>query len=75
MLDSIREMLTRRFYERRQLSGNQKDPLTIEVEKTISRRIEKGKKFQGYPIPSSRLQVKGNGLDFVVDLERRTCSC
>ncbi|XP_020874789.1 uncharacterized protein LOC110226681 [Arabidopsis lyrata subsp. lyrata] len=75
LLDSIREMLTRWFYERRVLSAKQKDPLTIEVEKKISRRIEKGKFFKVYPITSNRLQVKANGFDFVVDLERRTCSC
>ncbi|XP_010513213.2 PREDICTED: uncharacterized protein LOC104789175 [Camelina sativa] len=50
LLDSIREMLTRWFYERRALSEQQNGPLTIEVEKKISRRIEKGEKFKDYLI-------------------------
>ncbi|KAG7536838.1 Zinc finger SWIM-type [Arabidopsis suecica] len=75
LLDSIREMLTCWFYERRVKSAKQKDPLTVEVEKKISRRIEKGKTFKAYPITRNRLQVKANGVNFVVDLEQRTCSC
>ncbi|XP_010451595.1 PREDICTED: uncharacterized protein LOC104733738 [Camelina sativa] len=58
LLDSIREMLTRWFYERRALSEQQNDPLTIEVEQKISRRIEKGKKFKAYPTSQFILQIK-----------------
>ncbi|XP_010419363.1 PREDICTED: uncharacterized protein LOC104705068 [Camelina sativa] len=75
LLDSIREMLTRWFFERRELSVKQKDPLTVKVENKISRRIVKGKFFKSYHIGRNILHVKANGLDFVVDLERRTCSC
>ncbi|XP_010418877.1 PREDICTED: uncharacterized protein LOC104704499 [Camelina sativa] len=50
LLDSIREMLTRWFYESRKLSAMNKYPLTVEVEKNISRIIEKGKFMNGYPI-------------------------
>ncbi|XP_019084935.1 PREDICTED: uncharacterized protein LOC109126186 [Camelina sativa] len=75
LLDSIREMMTRWFYESRELSAKQKDSLTVEVEKKISRRIEKGKFMNDYPMSRSMLQVKGNGVDNIVDLERRTCSC
>ena len=53
----------------------QNDPLTVEVESKISRRIEKGKTFKTYPITKNRLQVKGHGFDFVVDLVKRSCSC
>ena len=48
----------------------QNDPLTVEVESKISRRIEKGKTFKTYPITRNRLQVKGHGFDFVVDLKK-----
>ncbi|XP_010424726.1 PREDICTED: uncharacterized protein LOC104709876 [Camelina sativa] len=75
LLDSIREMLTRWFYERRAQSEQQNDPLTIDVEQKISRRIEKGEKFKAYPISQFILQIKGKGVDFIVDLEKRTCSC
>ncbi|XP_019092300.1 PREDICTED: uncharacterized protein LOC104748569 [Camelina sativa] len=75
LLDSIREMMTRWFYESRELSAKHKDPLTVEVEKKISRRIEKGKFMNGYLMSRSQIQVKGNGVDYIVDLERRTCSC
>ncbi|XP_010456453.1 PREDICTED: uncharacterized protein LOC104737900 [Camelina sativa] len=67
--------MTRWFYESRELSAKQKDPLIVEVENKISRRIEKGKFMNGYPMSRSMLQVKGNGVDYIVDLERRTCSC
>ncbi|XP_010456890.1 PREDICTED: uncharacterized protein LOC104738409 [Camelina sativa] len=75
LLDSIREMLTRWFIEQRELSAKQKDPLTVKVENKISRRIGKGKYFKSYRIGRNILQVKANRVDFVVDLERRTCSC
>ncbi|XP_010467673.1 PREDICTED: uncharacterized protein LOC104747692 [Camelina sativa] len=74
LLDSIREMLTRWFFERRELSAKQKDPLTVKVEKKMSRRIVKGKYFKSYPIGRNIIQVKAHGVDFVVDLERRTCT-
>ncbi|XP_019097482.1 PREDICTED: uncharacterized protein LOC104772779 [Camelina sativa] len=75
LLDSIREMLTRWFFERRELSAKQKDPLTVKVEKKMSRRIVKDKYFKSYPIGRNIIQVKAHGVDFVVDLERRTCTC
>ncbi|XP_010481168.1 PREDICTED: uncharacterized protein LOC104760012 [Camelina sativa] len=75
LLDSIKEMLTRWFFERRELSAKQKDPLTVKVEKKMSRRIVKGKYFKSYPIGRNIIQVKAHGVDFVVDLERRTCTC
>ncbi|XP_019097458.1 PREDICTED: uncharacterized protein LOC109131221 [Camelina sativa] len=75
LLDSIREMMTHWFYESRELSAKHKDLLTVEVEKKISRRIEKGKFMNGYLMSRSQIQVKGNGVDYIVDLERRTCSC
>ena len=68
-------MLTHWFYERRVISAKQNDPLTIEMEIKISRWIEKGNTFKTYHITRNRLQVKGHGFDFVVDLEKRTCSC
>ncbi|XP_019097426.1 PREDICTED: uncharacterized protein LOC104772544 [Camelina sativa] len=75
LLDSIREMMTHWFYESRELSAKQKDLLIVEVEKKISKRIEKGKFMNGYRMSRSMLQVKANGVDYIVDLERRICSC
>ncbi|XP_013739426.1 uncharacterized protein LOC106442270 [Brassica napus] len=43
LLDSIRELLTRWFYERRLVSSKHLDPLTTKVEKKIDRRIVKAK--------------------------------
>ncbi|KAF3607881.1 hypothetical protein DY000_02045917 [Brassica cretica] len=43
---SIRELLTRWFYERRLLSSKHLDPLTAKVERKIDRRIVKAKGFQ-----------------------------
>ncbi|XP_048629915.1 uncharacterized protein LOC106413961 [Brassica napus] len=57
LLDSIREMMTRWFFKRRALSSKHKQPLTIAVEKKIDRRIEKGKKFQVFPVSDAAFSV------------------
>ncbi|XP_013645992.2 uncharacterized protein LOC106350688 [Brassica napus] len=75
LLDSIRELLTRWFYERRVVSSKHLDPLTTKVEKNIDRRILKAKGFQFYKVDDFKSLVKGNIYDCHVDLERRTCTC
>ncbi|XP_013703066.2 uncharacterized protein LOC106406869 [Brassica napus] len=75
LLDSIRELLTRWFYERRLVSSKHLDPLTTKVEKKIDRRIVKAKGFQVYKVDDFKLLVKGDIYDCHVDLERRTCTC
>ena len=75
LLDSIRELLTRWFYERRLLSSKHVDPLTAKVERKIDRRIVKAKGFQVYKVDNFRSVVKGDIYDCHVDLERRTCTC
>ncbi|KAF2560014.1 hypothetical protein F2Q68_00015439 [Brassica cretica] len=50
LLDSIREMLTRWFYNRKKKISKHNHPLTIDVEKKIERRTEKGKRFAVYPV-------------------------
>ncbi|KAF2566149.1 hypothetical protein F2Q68_00025541 [Brassica cretica] len=68
-------MMTRCFFKRRILSSKHTQPLTIVVEKKTDRRIEKGKKFQVFPVSDDRLLVQGDTFECVVDLVRRTCSC
>ncbi|KAL0707507.1 hypothetical protein Bca4012_073933 [Brassica carinata] len=68
-------MMTRWFFERRTLSSKHKQPLTVAVEKKIDRRIEKGKKFQVFPVSDDRFLVRGDTFECMVDLVRRTCSC
>ncbi|KAL0741718.1 hypothetical protein Bca4012_083231 [Brassica carinata] len=75
LLDSIREILTRWFFERRTLSRKHTKPLTIAIEKKIDRRISKGKTFLVQPINEHRFLVRGDIFDCLVDLDRRTCSC
>lgn len=75
LLDSIREMMTRWFFKRRTKSSKHTKPLTIAVEKKIDRRIEKGKKFQVFPVSDDRFLVQGDTFECMVDLVRRTCSC
>jgi len=75
LLDSIREMMTRWFFKRRTLSYKHKHPLTVAVEKKIDRRIEKGKKFQVFPVSDDKFLVRGDTFECMVDLVRRTCSC
>ncbi|XP_024009577.1 uncharacterized protein LOC112084590 [Eutrema salsugineum] len=64
-----------REYPRGRLSAKHKDPLTIEVEKKIGRRIEKGKTFIVYPVNQNQFLVRGDKIDCLVDLELRSCSC
>ena len=45
------------------------------MEKKIERRTEKGKRFAVYPVSDGRLLVRGDKIDCLVDLDRRTCSC
>ncbi|XP_056860035.1 uncharacterized protein LOC130508507 [Raphanus sativus] len=75
LLDSIRKMLTRWFFKRKKKISKHKHPLTIDVEEKIERRIEKGKTFVVYPITDSQMLVKGDIIDYFVDLDNRTCSC
>ncbi|XP_048613141.1 uncharacterized protein LOC125587056 [Brassica napus] len=75
LLDSIREMLTRWFFERRTRSRKHTKPLTIAIEKKIDRRINKGKTFLVQPVDEYRFLVRGDTIDCLVDLDRRTCSC
>ncbi|XP_018459874.1 uncharacterized protein LOC108830788 [Raphanus sativus] len=75
LLDSIREFMTRWFYERHLLSSKHLDLLTVKVEKKIDRRIVKAKGFQVYKIDNFRSLVKGDIYECHVDLENRTCAC
>ncbi|WZZ65860.1 hypothetical protein YC2023_077230 [Brassica napus] len=75
LLDSIREMMTRWFYERRMLSSKHIDPLTVKVEKKIDRRIVKARGFQVQKVDNFRSLVKGDIYDCHVDLETKTCTC
>ncbi|XP_048611751.1 uncharacterized protein LOC106373972 [Brassica napus] len=75
LLDSIKEMLTRWFFERRTRSRKHTKPLTIAIEKKIDRRINKGKMFLVQPVNVHHFLVRGDTIDCLVDLDRRTCSC
>ncbi|KAF2589665.1 hypothetical protein F2Q70_00038672 [Brassica cretica] len=75
LLDSIREMLTRWFFECRTRSRKHTKPLTIAIEKKIDRRINKGKTFLVQPVDEYHFLVRRDTIDCLVDLDRRTCSC
>ncbi|KAF3597134.1 hypothetical protein DY000_02022759 [Brassica cretica] len=51
-------MMTLWFFKSRTLSSKHKQPLTVAVEKKIDRRIEKGKKFQVFPVSDDRHAIK-----------------
>ncbi|XP_013650933.2 uncharacterized protein LOC106355559 [Brassica napus] len=75
LLYSIREMLTRWFFKRKQSISKHTHRLTINVEEKIDRRIGKGETFRVYPVTDSQLHVKGDTIDCFVDLDKQTCSC
>ncbi|KAF3547530.1 hypothetical protein DY000_02008230 [Brassica cretica] len=68
-------MLTRWFFERRTRSRKHTKPLTIAIEKKIDRRINKDKTFLVQPVDEYPFLVRGDTIDCLVDLDRRTCSC
>nr|VDD29584.1 unnamed protein product [Brassica oleracea] len=74
LLDSIREMLTCWFFERRTRSMKYTKPLTIVIEKKIDMRINKDKTFLVQPDDEYHFLVRGDTIDCLVDLDRRTCS-
>ncbi|XP_013589132.1 PREDICTED: uncharacterized protein LOC106297442 [Brassica oleracea var. oleracea] len=67
--------LSRWFFERRTRRRKHTKPLTIAIEKKIDRRINKGKTFLVQPVNEHRFLVRGDTIDCLVDLDRRTCSC
>ena len=70
LFESIREMLTRWFFKRKKLISKQ-----THVEEKIDRKIEKGKTFVVYLVNDNRLLVRGDTIDCLVNLDKRTCSC
>ncbi|XP_013645439.1 uncharacterized protein LOC106350044 [Brassica napus] len=54
----VRKWARCQFPGYRTLSSKHKHPLTVAVEKKIDRRIEKGKKFQVFPVSDDRHAIK-----------------
>ncbi|CAE5957616.1 unnamed protein product [Arabidopsis arenosa] len=76
MLESIRMMLMRWFYCRRQKANNNASPVTPEVEKKLMEQLSDSAGLRVSPASTTIYQVNNsNGLSFTVDLERKTCSC
>lgn len=75
LLDSIREILTRWFFERRAIKRKPTQPLTISIKQKIDRRINKGQTFLVQSVNEHRFLVRGDTINCMVDLDRRTCSC
>lgn len=76
MLETIRMMLMRWFYCRRQKAKNNASPVTPEVEKKLMEQLSDSAGLRVSPASTTIYQVNNsNGLSFTVDLERKTCSC
>lgn len=76
MVESIRLMLMKWFYERREEANKHKSPITKEVEEILMRNLENS---GGYTVAQTTRSISevspGVGGSFTVDLESKTCSC
>ncbi|XP_023639528.1 uncharacterized protein LOC17890225 [Capsella rubella] len=76
MVESIRMMLMRWFYCRREKANKHRSPVTPEVEELLMRNLSESAELTVKPASFSIYQVNSSdGAGFTVDIERKTCSC
>lgn len=76
MVETIRMMLMRWFYCRRSRANNHESDLTPEVEDRIMKNLADSAGLTVKPTSVSIYQVNDSaGIGYIVDLERKTCSC
>ncbi|KAL1198660.1 hypothetical protein V5N11_027563 [Cardamine amara subsp. amara] len=76
MVDAIRMMIMRWFYERRTKSYNHAGTVTPEVEKMLVKNLADSAGLSVFPATNSIFQINsGEGDPFSVDLERGSCTC
>ncbi|KAG7557021.1 Zinc finger SWIM-type [Arabidopsis suecica] len=76
MVETIRMMLMRWFYCRRSKAEAHNSPVTPEVEEIMMKSLSESAGLSVKPASSSIFQVNTSaGASFIVDLERKTCTC
>ncbi|XP_019242446.1 PREDICTED: uncharacterized protein LOC109222554 [Nicotiana attenuata] len=74
-MDFIQEKLQRWFYERRTTTEGIFRELSNWAEATLEDKIKPAFTFRVLPIDRLKLNVKEGGMEFIVDLDKRTCDC
>ncbi|KAK2656185.1 hypothetical protein Ddye_009237 [Dipteronia dyeriana] len=75
VIDCIRGVLQRWFYDRRTSAGKLKSTLTTKADVSIGVKAEKARYLTVYPITYYSFLVKDGDLDGTVDLTSKTCTC
>ncbi|XP_019237441.1 PREDICTED: uncharacterized protein LOC109217628 [Nicotiana attenuata] len=75
MMDFIQEKLQSWFYERRTLAEGIFRDISNWAEATLEAKIQPAFIFRVLPIDRLKFNVKEGGMEFIVDLDKRTCDC
>ncbi|XP_023640320.1 uncharacterized protein LOC111831042 [Capsella rubella] len=75
LLESIRNMMTRWFAERREDAKSQLTTLSRRVEKLLEGRVTASRLFEVQPIDALRVQVQYGTSLHVVNLDAKRCTC
>nr|XP_009758437.1 PREDICTED: uncharacterized protein LOC104211130 [Nicotiana sylvestris] len=75
MMDFIQEKLQSWFYERRTTAEGIFREISNWAEATLEEKIKPTFKFRVLPIDRLKFNVKEGGMEFIVDLDKRTCDC
>ncbi|KAK2637811.1 hypothetical protein Ddye_025606 [Dipteronia dyeriana] len=75
VIDCIRGVLQRWFYNRRTSAGKLKSTLTTKADVSIGVKARKARYLTVYPITYYSFLVKDGDLDGTVDLTSKTCTC
>ncbi|XP_009623327.1 uncharacterized protein LOC107779284 [Nicotiana tabacum] len=75
MMDYIQEKLQIWFYERRTTAEGIFREISNWAEATLEDKIKPAFTFRVLPIDRLKFKVKEGGMEFIVDLDKRTCDC
>nr|XP_009803441.1 PREDICTED: uncharacterized protein LOC104248815 [Nicotiana sylvestris] len=75
MMDFIQEKRQSWFYERRTTAKGIFREISNWAEATLKEKIKPAFTFRVLPINRLKFNVKEGGLEFIVDLDKRTCDC
>ncbi|XP_019265040.1 PREDICTED: uncharacterized protein LOC109242657 [Nicotiana attenuata] len=75
MMNFIQEKLQSWFYERRTTAQGIFRELSNWAEATLEEKIKPAFIFRVLPIDRLKFNVKEGGMEFIVDLDKRTCDC
>ncbi|ESQ37616.1 hypothetical protein EUTSA_v10002358mg [Eutrema salsugineum] len=75
LIEVIKNTLTRWFFDRRESAAKLTSSLTPKVENKLNKRCDLSDTFDAQPINQYEFQVTDGSQNFLVDLQRMTCTC